>query len=95
VLGINGFADEGYRTDNYQRYGRFTGNIRYNARKIKGLSAGFNTSLQFQKTSDFLIWTDADSGAFIQNTASVSPTDGVRFNFDPYVIYLDKHNGRH
>jgi outer membrane receptor protein involved in Fe transport len=95
TLGINGFGDEGYRTDNYQRYGRFDAGLRFNPPKIKGLSAGFHTSIQFQNTSDFLIWTDADSGAFVQNPVSVSPTDGIRFNFDPYISYFDKRDGKH
>lgn len=95
TLGINGFADEGYRTDNYQRYGRFTAGIRFNPPKVKGLSAGLHTSIQLQKSSDFLIWTDADSGAFVQNPVSVSPTDGIRFNVDPYVLYFDKKKGEH
>lgn len=95
VLGINAYGDEGYRTDNYQRYGRFTGGLRFNPPKIKGLSAGFHTSLHFQKTSDFLIWTDADSGALVQNEVSVSPTDGLRFNIDPYLTYFDKKEGKH
>jgi outer membrane receptor protein involved in Fe transport len=28
TLGINGFGDEGYRTDNYQRYGRFDAGLK-------------------------------------------------------------------
>jgi len=95
TLGINGFGDEGYRTDNYQRYGRFTGSLRYNSPRIKGLSTGLRTSIHFQKSSDFLLWTDADSGAFIQSEASVSSTDAFRFNADPYVIYFDKNKGKH
>jgi iron complex outermembrane receptor protein len=94
-LGLNMFADEGYRTDNYQRYGRFTGALRFNPPKLKGLSVGVRTSIQPQKSSDFLIWTDADSGAFVQNPVSVSPTDGIRFNLDPYITYFDKKHGEH
>jgi len=95
TLGVNGFADEGYRTDNYQRYGRFTAGIRFNPPKIKGFSTGFHTSVQFQRYSDFLIWTDADSGAWVQNPLSVSPNEGVRANIDPYINYFDKKSGEH
>lgn len=95
TLGLNGFWDEGYRTENYQRYGRFSAGLRFNPKKIEGLSAGIHTSIQYQKSSDFLIWTNADSGAFVQNPASVSPTNGFRFNFDPYISYFDKHKGEH
>jgi outer membrane receptor protein involved in Fe transport len=95
VLGLNASGDEGYRTDNYSRYGRVTAGLRYNPPKLKGLSAGLHTSLQYQHTSDFLIWTDADSGALVQNPVSASPTDGIRFNIDPYITYFDKNEGRH
>jgi outer membrane receptor protein involved in Fe transport len=95
TLGLSGFWDEGYRTDNYQHYGRFDAAIRYNPKNIEGLSAGIHTSIQLQKSSDFLIWTNADSGAFVQNPVSVSPTNGFRFNIDPYISYFDKHQGEH
>jgi len=95
TLGINGFTDEGYRTDNYQRYGRFSAGLRFNPGNVEGLSAGLHTSIQLQKSSDFLIWTDADSGAFVQNPVAVTPVNGFRFNFDPYVSYFDKREGRH
>jgi iron complex outermembrane receptor protein len=94
-IGVNAYGDEGYRTDNYQRYGRFTAGLRYSPKNIKGLSAGFHTSLQLQNTSDFLIWTDADSGAWVQDSVSVSPTNGTRFNIDPYITYFDKRDGEH
>jgi iron complex outermembrane receptor protein len=95
VLGLNITGDEGYRTDNYQRYGRLTAGARYNPEKIKGLTAGINTSFQLQRTSDFLLWTDADSGAWVQNPVSVSQTNGIRLNVDPYVSYYDKRKGEH
>jgi outer membrane receptor protein involved in Fe transport len=62
---------------------------------VTGLSAGFHSSFQLQSTSDFLIWTDADSGALVQNPVSISPTDGIRFNIDPYISYFDKRKGKH
>jgi iron complex outermembrane receptor protein len=95
TMGINIFGDEGYRTDNYQRYGRLSAGMRFSPPALKGLSAGLHSSIQFQKSSDFLLWTDADSGAFVQNPVSVSPTDGLRVNVDPYVSYFDKRQGEH
>jgi outer membrane receptor protein involved in Fe transport len=95
TFGLNVSGDEGYRTDNYSRYGRFTAGLRYNPPKLKGLSTGLHTSFQFQRTCDFLIWTDADSGALVQSPVSVSPTDGIRFNLDPYVTYFDHRECSH
>jgi outer membrane receptor protein involved in Fe transport len=95
TMGVDGFWDEGYRTDNYQHYGRFDAGLRYHPKHIEGLTTGLHTSIQLQKSSDFLIWENADSGAFIQNQVSVSPTNGFRFNIDPYVSYFDKRKGEH
>jgi len=95
TFGLNGFGDQGYRTDNYQYYGRASAGIRYNPPGVKGLSAGLRASIQWQESSDFLLWTDADSGAFVQNPVSVSPTNGIRFNVDPYVVYFDDKKGEH
>jgi iron complex outermembrane receptor protein len=95
TLGGAGSFDEGYREENYQRYGRFNAGIRFNPEKLNRLSVGFTSNLQFQAFSDFLIWQDADSGAFLQNPTSTSPTNGTRFSFDPYVVYFDGHEGRH
>ncbi len=94
-LGGSGYFDEGYRDDNYQRYVRFNTGIRYNPEKVKGFSAGFRTNIQYQGLSDFLIWQDADSGAFLQNPAAISPSEGLRLNIDPYLIYYNQQNGRH
>lgn len=95
TFGLNAFGDQGYRTDNYQQYIRASAGLGFSPKNIKGLSVGLNASVQFQKSSDFLIWTDADSGAFVQDSVSVSPTDGLRFNADPYVLYFDKRKGEH
>ncbi len=92
VLGGCGFYDDGYRQNNYQKYGRIDLGVKYNFQKIKGLSAGINGSIQLQNSSDFLIWENADSGAFIQNPLSVAPSDGIRMNLDPFIIFVG-HNG--
>lgn len=94
-LGGSGFFDEGYRQDDYQRYGRLNAGIRYNPGNLEGLSVGFKTNYQLQSLSDFLIWQDADSGAFIQSPDAVTPTKGSRFNIDPYALYFDDRDGRH
>jgi len=94
-VGGSGLYDEGYRQDNYKRYGRLNAGLRYNSQKTKGLSIGLNTNFQIQALSDFLIWQDADSGAFIQTPEAITPLHGTRFNIDPYVAYFDRRDGRH
>lgn len=94
-VGGSALFDEGYRQDNYKRYGRLNTGLRYNPDQVEGLSVGFNANFQTQAMSDFLIWQDADSGAFLQNPDAVSPLHGTRFNLDPYALYFDRRDGRH
>ena len=48
-----------------------------------------------QKRSDFLIWQDANSGAFLQNPDVISPLQGYRLNADPWISYFDKKQNKH
>lgn len=95
TLGGSGLFNEGYREDNYERYGRFYAGVRYNPKNLESLSVGLKTSFQAQAFSDFLIWKDADSGAWQQNPTAITPTDGLRFNLDPFAVYFDEKDGRH
>lgn len=94
-IGGSGMYDEGYRKDNYLKYGRMNAGLRFNSRKVKGLSAGLNSNFQLQSLADFLIWQNADSGAFLQNPDAFTPMKGNRLNIDPYVTYFDGLNGKH
>jgi iron complex outermembrane receptor protein len=95
VLSGNVVYDESYRQDNELKDVRVSGGLRYNPKKVRGLSAGFNTSFQAQSFTDFLIWKDADSGAYMQNPDAITPMHGIRFNADPYIHYYDRSDGRH
>ncbi len=95
VTGVNLYSDQGYREENYEKRARANLKFRYRAKKLKGFSCGLSTNIQWQKSSDFFIWQNADSGAFLQNPAGITPTRGFRFNADPWADYFDKRNGRH
>ncbi|NOX85225.1 MAG: TonB-dependent receptor [Chlorobi bacterium] len=95
VAGGNGYINQGYRTDNFDEQARINLKFRHRPKNVKGLSYGANTNMQWQHRSDFFIWMDADSGAFIQNPASVSANSGIRFNIDPWVTYFHGNNNRH
>jgi iron complex outermembrane receptor protein len=95
VVGANAMSNTGYRTENFDEQVRFNAKFRHLPKNVKGLSYGLNTNLQWQYTSDFFLWMDADSGAWIQNPATVTPTDGNRFNVDPWISYYDKHQNKH
>ena len=95
VVGANALSNAGYRTDNFDEQVRVNAKFRHTPKRIKGFSYGLNTNLQWQYTSDFFLWMDADSGAFMQNPLTVTPTTGKRFNVDPWITYYDKHQNKH
>src|SRR5581483_5951594 len=64
VLGGSAFNDQGYRQlETDQRY-RFNFNTRYHFEKVKGLSAGLNGNIMQETGGLFLLWQNADSGAY-------------------------------
>ncbi len=95
VTGAAIYSDQGYREENHKSYGRANLGLRYHFDVLKGLNAGFFSSVQYQELSDFLIWIDADSGAYMQNPATITPTHGYRFNIDPFITLYDNHKGKH
>ncbi len=95
VAGANVYKDEGYREENYEE--RIRANIKFRHRPggVHGLTYGLNSNIQWQNSSDFLIWQDADSGAFLQNPGAITPTRGFRFHADPWASFFDGHGNRH
>jgi len=95
VLGADAYSNDGYREKNYEQHARFDTKLRYRPKKIQGLSLDLSAIVQWQETSDFFLWQNADSGAFLQQPAGVAPTKGFRLMVDPQVQYFDKHNNKH
>jgi len=94
-LGGNFFKDQGYREGDYENRIRGNLGLRYRSKKIEGLAAGLNVSAMYVDKSDFLLWQDADSGAYRQPPASLTPLTGNRYNIDPYVEYSSRDGSRH
>ncbi len=95
VAGAYALGDQGYREEDYEERFRVNLGLRHHPKQIESLSYGLNINVQEQRTCDFLIWMDADSGAFLQQEAGISPTKGFRINVDPYASYYDAKGGRH
>ena len=91
----SGLYDEGYRQDNDMQYIRLNTGIRYHPVKIERFSLGLNIGFQLQDLTDFLIWQDADSGAWIQNPDAITPMKVNRLNIDPYALFFDKVGSMH
>ncbi len=95
ITGINAYSNPGYREENFEERIRANVMFRHRPKNAKGFSYGINSNIQWQYSSDFFIWQDADSGAFQQLPEVITPTRGFRFNLDPWVSYYDKKNNRH
>ncbi|TSA35523.1 MAG: TonB-dependent receptor [Porphyromonadaceae bacterium] len=95
MLSGNFFQDNGYREKEWEKRGRGNLNLRYRFKKVPGLTAGVSSSIMFIHASDFLLWQNADSGAYRQNPVSVAPYSGIRYNVDPYIEYLMGKGGKH
>ena len=94
-VGGNYFKDEGYREGEYDNRIRGNLGLRYRSKKVEGLAAGLNISAMYVDKSDFLLWQDADSGAFKQPPASLTPLTGNRYNIEPYVEYSSRKGNKH
>ena len=94
-VGGNYYKDEGYRELEFEDRVRGNLGVRYRFRKVKGLSAGVNTSAMYVDQADFYIWVDADSGAYRQSPESYARMTGHRYNIDPFVEYFTQRGGKH
>lgn len=94
-VGANYVKDEGYREGDYEH--RIRGNLafRYRFKKVQGLTAGISSSAMYIDQSDFLLWLNADSGAYRQNPATLTPMSGHRYNIDPFVEYYTTNGNKH
>jgi outer membrane receptor protein involved in Fe transport len=95
VIGANVFDDKGYRQfETEQRY-RANVNLRYRFKKIKGLSAGVNANTIRTQGGLFLIWQDADSGAYKPAGGDLSHYTTLRTNVDPFITYYNQNGMKH
>ncbi|MDF1574508.1 MAG: TonB-dependent receptor [Bacteroidales bacterium] len=94
-LGGNYFKDEGYREGDYESRIRGNLGLKYRSAKIQGLTLGLAASGMVADQSDFLLWQDAGSGAYLQNPESMTPLKGNRYNIDPSVEYLTGRGNKH
>lgn len=86
VIGGHLFSDDGYRMLETEDRGRLNANIKYNFKKISGLSAGINTNMMNTKGGLFFLWQNADS-VYIPQGFSIQKYNNNRFNIDPFINY--------
>ena len=94
-MGGNYFKNQGYREDEYEHRVRGNLALRYRFPKVQGLSVGLSASAMYIDHADFILWQNADSGAYRQNPLALAPLTGSRYNIDPYVEYYTREGNRH
>jgi outer membrane receptor protein involved in Fe transport len=95
TVGANYFKDAGYRELEQEERIRGNLSLRYKFKKVPRLTAGIAISAMHMQQADFILWQDADSGAYRQNPETYAPLAGHRFNIDPYVEYFTPGGNRH
>lgn len=105
TLGGNYFYQDSYRAGAYERKYRLNSNMRYrfNTKMNVGLNLNFNTG----QSGNFFIWGNEGLyfGGFAGDTTttdiylpydgSITETNTLRFNIDPYFTFYDNKEGRH
>jgi len=94
-LGGNYYKNEGFREEEYENRIRGNVGLRYRFEKVEGLAVGLSASAMYVDQSDFLLWQDADSGAYRQNPESMTPLTGYRYNIDPEIEYSTRRGDKH
>lgn len=91
VFGGHMFSDDGFRMLETENRKRFNTNVRYNFKKVPGLSIGANTNMMNTKGGLFFLWQSYDS-AYIPQGRNIQRYDNVRFNVDPFITYYKGSN---
>lgn len=101
VIGGHMFDDDGYRMLETEKRARMNVNLRYNFKKVTGLSVGVNTNVMDVKGGLFFLWVHADSAYVVPYTYTAHDTlrsiqnyKNKRFNIDPFVTYFFGKNNK-
>ncbi len=103
TLGGNYFYSDSYRAGQYDRKFRINSNLRYRfSTKVK---AGININVNTGSSASFFIWDNAglsilnsklvDTAIYIPRAGSITESQVMRINIDPYFTAYDKKKGRH
>lgn len=93
VLSGYGLYEDGFREDNFSRYGRITVGTRY--RITDKLSVGFNSNFNKGESQSYFYWKDWGPEALLGAPNTFTHTDRLRFTIDPFITFYDKYNNQH
>lgn len=91
VIGGHMFNDDGFKMLETENRKRFNTNIRYNFKKVEGLSMGVNTNMMNTQGGLFFLWQHYDS-AYIPFGRTIQKYNNFRFNVDPFITYFKGTN---
>ncbi len=86
-IGINLFDDDGYRKYNNGKLARINVRLKHHNSVIKGLTYGLNINSGYTAKKDFILWKDAETGALIQDTSTVSLLHASFLDIDPFIEF--------
>lgn len=103
TVSVYNFRTDGFRAGEEQNRFRFNGSFIFKPKKFERVKAGLNYSANMERKGLFIIW-ESDSLAYqpsggtvdpFSDTSSLSVTENLRINIDPYVKWYDKHDNKH
>ncbi len=105
TLGGNYFYQDSYRAGMYERKYRINSNMRY--RFSTKMNAGLNVNFNTGQSGSFFIWANESvygqgffgdsvfNQIYVPRPGSITETNTVRFNIDPYFTVYANKEGRH
>jgi iron complex outermembrane receptor protein len=75
--------------------GRLNFNLRYRAKKVKGLNYGLNGNFMLAHTNMPLAWLDDSTGLYRAYPGAIFLQDQFIFNLDPFVNFYTQTDGKH
>lgn len=93
--GISFLDNNSYRKYNDETLGRASFRLKHYNDKIEGLEYGMNINSGYTYKTDFVLWENAETGALIQDTSSVSALRGTFVAIDPFVALANGGKMKH
>ncbi|HEX2974521.1 MAG TPA: TonB-dependent receptor, partial [Bacteroidales bacterium] len=84
-VGVYFLDNNSYRKYNDETLGRLSLRLKHRNQKVKGLAYGLNINSGYTEKTDFILWDNAETGALIQDTSTVSFIHGSFFAIDPFI----------
>lgn len=81
--------------DLISKRGRLNFNLRYRAKKVKGLNYGVNGNIMLAHSNMALAWLNDTSGLYRAYPGAIFLQDQLIFNVDPFVNFFTQTDGKH